>query len=94
MKTKIENLVLKTGYVLVKPQPDSTSAFASEHKKYDRESIGTIVLSFADKVHKPFYPEGAKIVFNDANSITIVAGGKSYELLHQDDILGFFEEDK
>lgn len=94
METKIENLVLKTGYVLVEPQPDSTSAFASEHKKYDRKSIGTIVLSFADKVHKPFYSEGVKIVFNDANSISFSAGGKSYELLHQDDILGFFEEDK
>lgn len=94
METKIENLVLKTGYVLVEPQPDSTSAFASEHKKYDRKSIGTIVLSFADEDHKPKYSEGTKIVFNDANSITLVAGGKSYELLHQDDILGFFEEEK
>ena len=94
METKIENLVLKTGYLLVEPHPDSTSSFSSEHKKYDRKSIGTIVLSFADKANKPFYPEGAKIVFNDANSITLLAGGKAYELLHQDDILGFFEEEE
>lgn len=93
METKIKNLVLKPCYVLVEPQPDSTSTFSSEHKKYDRKSIGTIVLSFADEDH-PKYSEGVKIVFDDANSISLSAGGKAYELLHQDDILGFFKEDK
>jgi hypothetical protein len=54
METKIENLMLKTGYVLVEPQPDSTSSFSSEHKKYDRKSIGTIVLSAASRELRPF----------------------------------------
>lgn len=94
METKIENLMLKTGYVLIEPQPDSTSSFSSEHKKYDRKSIGTIVLSAASMELKPFYQVGIKVIFDDAHSISLTAGGKAYEVLPESDILGFFEEDE
>jgi co-chaperonin GroES (HSP10) len=94
METKIENLMLKTGYVLVEPQPDSTSSFSSEHKKYERKSIGTIVLSAASRELRPFYRVGSKVVFDDAHSIGITAGGKSYEVLSEDDILGIFDEEE
>jgi co-chaperonin GroES (HSP10) len=94
MENKIENLMLKTGYVLVEPQPDSTSSFSSEHKKYERKSIGTIVLSAASRELRPFYRVGSKVVFDDAHSIGITAGGKSYEVLPEDDILGIFDEEE
>lgn len=87
METKIENLMLKTGYVLIEPQPDTTSSFSSEHKKYDRKSIGTIVSSTAKEL---VYKSGLTVIFDDAHSISITAGGKSYEVLPEDDIVGVF----
>lgn len=89
METKIEHLVLKDGYTLIEPQPDSTSSFSSEHKKYDRKSIGTIVSSTAKEVA---YKSGLTVVFDDAHSISITAGGKSYEVVPEEDILGIFME--
>ena len=93
MQNNIEKLSLKEGYLLIKPQQDSTSSFNSEHKKYDRKSIGSIVKGNPTKPFKVIYKDGTMVVFDDARSIEVTASGSSYEVIKEEDILGIFEED-
>lgn len=92
METNLKNLILKRGYLLIEPQPDSTSSFSSEHKKYDRKSIGTIVNSSATEDYKVFYQVGERVVFSDNNSTSIQFNGATYEVVPESDILGIFKE--
>lgn len=93
MKNEIDKLRLKSGYLLIECQPDSTSSFSSEHKKYDRKSIGSIIGGQPTKDWKVFYKLGTRVVFDDSTSIGLQVNGVSYEILHEKDILGIFEED-
>lgn len=93
MNNQIEKLSLKLGYLLVEPQPDSTSGFSSEHKKYDRKSLGTIVKGNPTDDYRVLYKPGTMVLFDDANSINFQANGTSYEVVNEKDILGLFEED-
>ena len=93
MDNQLEKLSLKQGYILIEPQPDSTSSFSSEHKKYDRKSLGTIIKANATKEYKVFYKPGTKVLFDDSTSISFQANGAGYEVVKEKDILGIFEED-
>lgn len=93
MENKIDKLSLKTGYLLIEAQPDRTSNFASEHKKYDRKSIGVVISGNPTKDLAIFYKPGTTVVFDDKDSIGVQVNGVVYEILHEKDILGIFEED-
>ena len=93
MQNKLESISLKHCYVLIEPQPDSTSSFSSEHKKYDRKSIGTIIKANASDEFKVFYKPGTRVIFDDSNSISILVSGSCYEVVNESAILGIFEED-
>lgn len=94
MKNELGKITLKQGYCLIEPQPDSTSSFSSEHKKYDRKSIGTISIASFSREWAIFYKVGQRVIFNDSNSISIQVNGASYEVVPEGDIIGIFEEEE
>ena len=94
MKNGIGKINLKQGYCLIEPQPDSTSSFSSEHKKYDRKSIGTILIANCSRDWALFYKPNQRVIFNDNNSISIQINGATYEIIPDDDIVGIFEEEE
>lgn len=94
MQNELGKITLKQGYCLIEPQPDSTSSFSSEHKKYDRKTIGTIARASFSREWAIFYHIGQRVIFNDSNSISIQVNGASYEVVPEEDIIGIFEEEE
>lgn len=93
MQNKLKSISLKSGYVLIEPQPDSTSSFSSEHKKYERKSIGTVLNANVDEYLAPIYKPGTSVIYDDANSISILVSGACYEVVKESAIVGIFEEE-
>lgn len=94
MENKLDKISLKQGYTLIEPQPDSTSSFSSEHKKYDRKSIGTILITNCSREWAVFYKPNQRVIFDDSHSISIQINGATYEVVPDTDIVGIFEEGK
>lgn len=91
-KLDIQNLHLARGYILIEDTQDSTSDFSTEHRKYDRKSTGIIRKTYRNP-QEEILSEGYQVVFNDSNSISLTASGKSYEIIHEKDIIGYFGEE-
>lgn len=90
--------LIKPGYALVKPVLDDTTGFSSEHKKYDRKSIGVVegvLLDAKTGFSDTIAGCGAKVVFDDSHSVDFRLDGTDYAVVSVDDILGVItEEDK
>lgn len=78
--------------ICLEPDNSSSSSFASEHKKYDRKSIATVV---AISEHSDSdYRVGDKVIFDDRYSIDFQLNGKDYSIVDIEEVVATLKGDK
>ena len=101
-KIDVEDLVVRDGYTAVIPgRPDSN--FVRTEKKYDRHSVGMVVLDFNARKLDEDEPivrieRGDIVFYDDSNAVEtemVVDGNtEKIEIIKFDDIVGYAKKGK
>lgn len=100
----MKHIEVKPGYSVLKPTHSKASAFAQEHKKYERKSTAEVIAFEPEVVFiKPdedFYPPaglapkvGDVVVYDDSHSVNLQLDGTDYEIVNNNDILATIREE-
>jgi len=87
----LENIELKPNKILVQPTQEATSSFSTEQKRYDRKAVAIVkgVSSYNTNIKV-----GAKVIFDDSNSIDFSLDGVALSIIGPENIVAFIKEDK
>lgn len=84
----MSNIKLEPNKVLLEPET-ATSAFNSEHRKYERKSVAIVR---GERLNYGNVKTGDKVIYDDSNSIDFRLDGTDYSIVRPGDIVAVIEE--
>lgn len=90
----LSSIKLKPEKILIQPTTENTSSFSTEHKKYDRKSIGIVKGIPNGRMSGYDYKIGDKVIYDDGDSIDFSIDGVSLSIVDDFDIVATIKEKK